>query len=697
MVTHLWSTHKNYFKNNYNILLYVDLATINGDFKTEVYHKLFPDDFKVKRDDFWKSMEENAQEMVLLIDGYNGKTDMRDLQEILSGSKLAQATVIVASNPDISHTLGFSPDTKIFNMGYSSHCVSRCMKTYLYHFKAHPEKHQQFLDLLENESWDLNEYLSRPIVCLLLFGIYHTNKSVKLEDIDGLTGLFEVYGLSMASYYCKRNKIDIMGYEFPEDVVSAINQLCNFAFDSLRDGKRAFLEGELLSSSLNSMIMQFGAFFRLSGPHLKFTCSLMQDFLAARHLSDSVLDEMSGILKDNKMMKYSRYSQMITLLCGLYRFDHDTSTVKALFTDLAMRNISNTKINLDDTRSVRSDYSESSVSSAPSGKLIDYNTSLQSLVECDFREDACELVAQSLPQRMIIKRDGLMPPRTLQALPMVMSSDGNRISYLELVLQPSYSSQVTIYTDLATCVAKTGCIKNLKIHWSTLDLMARFLDAFMTATTSIDSVILSDNCKRSIKNTPADTWATLQNACENMTKTKEFAFLNAKIAAVAYFVLQHLPTTIEELNFTGCKLNMMCGSELSYKLEHAQKLTKLDITNTQLASSDFVAVLQGLKLCPTIRHLKLCGAKLDRPGVVTLAECLRLTRTLQILDLSKCELSTDMCELFANAIADNRTLQKLILKNTKVTLEGKTFISHSKLEQLKVVGLDDSKTILLSL
>jgi hypothetical protein len=43
----------------------------------------------------------------------------------------------------------------------------------------------------------------------------------------------------------------------------------------------------------NSMVFHLGAFFRIGGPYFKFTCSLMQDFLAARHLSDFVLEEMS--------------------------------------------------------------------------------------------------------------------------------------------------------------------------------------------------------------------------------------------------------------------------------------------------------------------------------------------------------------------------------------------------------------------
>ncbi|XP_071181200.1 uncharacterized protein [Mytilus edulis] len=697
MITQLWASHKNYFKYTYNILIHVDIATIKGDFKTEVYHRLFPDDFKIKQKDFWATMEENSHEIVLLIDSYEGKTEMRDLQDIISGTSLPQATVIVATNPDTSHSLGFSADSKLFNMGYSSHSVARCFKTYLYHFKAHPDKHQALFDLIENESWVMHKHLAQPIVCLLIFAIYQTNKTANLDDIDCITNLFEVFGLSMATHYCKRQKIDVIGYEFPEEIVSAINELSNFAFESLRDGKRAYLEDEIVTPSNNSMIFHLGVFFRLNGPHWKFTCTLMQDFLAARHLSDFVLEEMSTILKDNKMMKYSRYSQMITLLCGLFRDDYDTSTLKSLFTDLAMRNISNTKVLGDDVQSVRSADSRASISHAPSGKLVDYNISLQSLTECDYREDMCEIVAQSLPAKMIIKRDGLISTKTLEALPLVMTVEANRITYLDLVLQPSYSSQAAVYTEFAKGVAKTGCIKHLKIHWSTLDLMARILDAFMTTVVSVESIVLSDICKKSIKHVSADTWATLQNACENMTKTKEFAFLNGSKAAIAYFVLQHLPTTIQDLNFTGCKLNMMCASELSYKLEHANSLTKLDITNTQLAGSDFVAVLQGLKICPTIKHLKLCGAKLDRPGVITLSECLRLTRTLQILDLSNCELDTEMSKLLANAIADNRSLMKLVLKNTKVTLEGKNVISHTKFVQLKVIGLEDAKHLLLSI
>jgi hypothetical protein len=55
-----------------------------------------------------------------------------------------------------------------------------------------------------------------------------------------------------------------------------------------------------------------------------------------------------------------------------------------------------------------------------------------------------------------------------------------------------------------------------------------------------------------------------------------------------------------------------------------------------------------------------------------------------------------MCKILADAIAENRSLQKLVLKNTNVTLEGKSVISHTKLEQLKVVGLEEATRVVFA-
>ncbi|XP_062594071.1 uncharacterized protein LOC134255559 isoform X1 [Saccostrea cucullata] len=687
MVAYMWATQRSYFKNKYGILLHVDLKKMEGDFQEQVHHNLLPEDFKLNPSEFFSMLEANASEVLLILDGYDGRISQRGLEDILSGIHLRQANVIVMMNPEIVSSPGFIPDSRLFSLGYSMNNVSRCMKTYLYHYKFNPENHQRLFDTVTDENWQFRPFITKPICCLLIFAIYQSSKNAKIIDITGLTSLMEAYGFAMATQFCKRQKLDIIGLEFPEEVVRAIDQLSTFAFRTLNDEEYSFTEEGIHKDTQNAIVFKLGAFFKLT-PVSKwmFTCSLMHDFLAARHLSDYVLEEMTRVIRDHRMMKQSRYNQLVMFTCGLYRNDHDTPVIRQLFSEMAVQNIRHTRVESED-----SDLSEEETRPLrpPSGRFNDFAQSLQSLAEAKFREDALEAVAQSFPPRTVIKRDGLLPYKSLLSLPYIMLHETNRITHLEIHLIPVFMCQIHLYTDFAEGISKSKVLAHLKLVWSSMDVLARFLDAFMKTTESIESVILQDACKKPVKQVSAATWATLQNACQNMTKCKNFAFLQGKVAAISYFVLQHLPDTIQELDFTGCVLNMMCASELSSKVEQANCLEVLDISQTSLFGSAFVAVLQGLKLSNSMKTLKLRGAKLDRVGVITLAECLRLTRTLQVLDLSDCELNTDMCKTLTDAIAENHSLRKLVLKNTKVTIEGRQAIVNPKLDQLTVVGLDD--------
>lgn len=688
MISYLWGTQKSFFKNRYPIFLHVDLLTVEGGFYENLYSTFIPAGFSLDLAGFRGMLEDNAHHVVLLIDGYDDGNNSAELQSILSGDSLRQATVVVAANPELITPSDFSPDSKMFCMGFSHSNVIKCVTNYLTQFRVNIEHHQAFLDIMANEQWALRPYLNLPVVVLLVVGYYQTTKNAKLLEIETVTALFESYGISMAMYYCKRQKIDVIGFEFPDDVINAVEKLGHFAFQTLLNDRKAFGEDELMLEIENPIVFKLCAFTKfMLGSRVKFLCGLMQDFLAAKHMADFVLEDIVKCMKENAMTKKPKFTQVISLLSGLYRFDYDTSVLNSIFTELAVRIVRQTRVPTGhDTETTVSEKKPR----PPSGQIMDFNTSLQSLIECQSREDACEIVSQSLPPKLVVKRDGLIPNKCLYGLQNILQFENNRVSHLELHLQPMYMYQQTQYRDLAKAAALCKNLVSLKVHWSSLDLMSKFMCTFMTETQHIDHVTLEDACKKPMSAVQASTWAALQTSCENMSKVTRVSFLNSKVAAITYFFLQHLPHSVKELDLRSCAMNMMCGGEISAKLEQTTSLESLDLTGAHLAGSEFVPVLQGLRLCSTIKHLKMCGAKLDRPAVDALSECLKLTRSLQVLDLSDCQLTTDMCQKLAGAIVENRTLQKLVLNKTKVTSKGREAISRTNLDQLKVVGLDET-------
>ena len=636
---------------------------------------------------------ENASQTMILIDGYDTGKLSSDVRDIFEGGMLKEANVIMTINPDLSNPYDLSPDCRMACMGFSQQSINKCFKNYLLQMKVNTESEQciTLFETLSDTSWKLRQHLNLPVACLMLFGYYQNTKHADIRDLSTLTSLFENYGLAMTLHYCKKQKIDVIGFEFPDEVVEAVNQLSTIAFNSLVDDKRSFSDEDMETLGENEVVFKLGAFQRfMPGSRLKFMSNLMQDFLAAKYMADFLMEDIIVLMKENSMSKKGKFAQTLTLLCGLYRNDFDTPVLKNVLTQLAVSNVKHTKVS---AREVDTPGSEGRVRQ-PSGNIMDFNSSLQSLLEAKSREDACEIVAQSLPPKMVLKRDGLYPSKCLKGFIEILAFGGNHVTHLELHLHSFLAYQQSLLAEVGEAAAKSGKLKYLKINWSSLEIMAVVLNAVMKNVDSLDNVTLEDISKRPTYNVTASTWATLQEACEFMYKSNRFSFTNSKMAEITYFVLQHIPSTIKSLNFHNSAMNMMCAGELNLLLENATILEKLDLSNARLIGSEYVTVFQGLKICGTITQLRLSGAKLDRQGVEALAECLRLTTTLQVLDLSSSNLTTEMCQRLAEAIVENRSLKRLVMRQTRVSSEGRQAISNGNLEQVKVVGLEETSRAL---
>lgn len=688
MVAYTWATQRNYFKSKYPLFLLVDAEDLEGDSLSEAIHKqLLPENFKIDPKEFWSMLEAHAQDTVIFIDGYSNRANSHEIRQLLSGERLKNATVVVSANPELLSSSIFTPDMKFFNMGLNSGYIKRFIKTCVVLSRSDPEEYESLMEQVVDVSWELRPHLAQPFICLQLFVVFQTLKGINVQDIVTVSDLLEKAAIAMAAIFCKRKKIDIIGEELPDEIVHAVEQLEEFAFKMHLENKKTFTDDDVVREIPNSIDFKLGAFVKsLTNTKYKYTCSLQHDFLCAKHMSDMVLDDMSTIIEDNRMMKQSRYKQVISMICGLFRNDHDTKVIKTLFTELCTRNIRFTRGVSDGGRSFET---SSNKQQSSSGHITDFSHSLQSLSECPGREDVLQMMSESIPARVVLRRDGIVPVKCIQGLSHMMAFDGNKITELDINLHPIYAHQHVLYLALAKATSSSKNLKTLKVSWSSLDLMANFLKSVIDGSESLEDVIFSDVAKKPIKRVTAETWAALQGACQQMTRIKSLTFINGKVAAVIYHVIHYLPDTINELNFIGCNMDMMCACELSGQLERAQALEKVDLSSAKLDSTEFVAILQGFKLCDTIKILKLAGARLDRPGVDTLAECLRLTSSLECLDLSECSLTTDMCKRLAGAIVQNRSLRKLVMKDTVVTGEGKMVLSHTKNDQIRVVGLVD--------
>ena len=292
--------------------------------------------------------------------------------------------------------------------------------------------------------------------------------------------------------------------------------------------------------------------------------------------------------------------------------------------------------------------------------------------------------------RLIMKIKGVLTLKMVEGLRLVLGYSDCPISEIVIELNQCHHSQLTYFLPLATAIGQKQTIQSLKVTWSSLDMMAKFLAGVTSQSKSLENVVLTEDLTdRAEQRIPAATWAALQSACSNMVAVKNMAFFGVRNTSVVNHVLQHIPTTIAHLDLSGCAMNLMSAGELGCHLQGNTAIRFLDLSSTKLNSAELVAVIRGLQLCESIKHVCLRGASFDRSGVIALSEFLRLTHSLVILDLSECELTTDMCLRLAAGMRQNRSLRKIILKNTQITSEARRMFTGTKLESLSVEGLPE--------
>ena len=287
-----------------------------------------------------------------------------------------------------------------------------------------------------------------------------------------------------------------------------------------------------------------------------------------------------------------------------------------------------------------------------------------------------------------MKIDGVLMLKLVEGLSLVLGHADCPVAEIVIDLSLYHLSQLSYFMQLASAIGQKQTIKTLKVTWASLDMMAMFLAEVTSNSTSLENVVLrEDRTSHTAPHVSAATWAALQSSCSSMVAVKKMAFLGVRSTAVVNLVLQHIPTTTVCLDLTGCAMNLMCAAELSCHLHGNTAVQVLDLSYTNLNSAEFVAIIHGLQLCECIKHIRLRGTRFDRTGVVALSEFLRLTHSLTVLDLSNCQLTTDMCLRLAAGMKQNRSLTKVILKNTQVTSEGQRMFTGSTLDRLVVEGL----------
>ena len=317
-LAYMWATQRQSFRHRYQHVLFLNMFNLQGILETAVYKDLFPENFKISVSDFWSMIERNSKDVLFIIDGYDQLQSV-DLSEILAGTRFRDSTVLVTQSPQTAIRDGFQPDTKWFNLGFSEGNVKRCFRNAVVLFQYDHDQFEKLYFLAGKENWSLRPHLANPMLATMAFAIYDVlRKSTILKEMKTPCELLEKYGVAMAVLYCRKHKIDIIGYEFPEDVLGAIGELYKLSFKCLIQNQVLLTEAEVLEETKTPIVLKFGAFSKfLIKTHLVFSCRITMDFLAARFIADMVYEDIEDIVRENKMVKLPKYTEVGQFLLTL--------------------------------------------------------------------------------------------------------------------------------------------------------------------------------------------------------------------------------------------------------------------------------------------------------------------------------------------------------------------------------------------
>lgn len=668
MISYLWATQSNYFQASYKFLLHADAHAMRGSFQDEVYAQLLPPNFKVSANEFWSTVETNAKDTILLVDGFEGGQGSQELLDIVQGRQLRGCAVLALARPEAKITGFVNPDYKVFNLGLKPSGIARIMRAFTRVLDRDKEEDGDSPEepSLPPEDLKINPFMSSPYVCTLVLAVYRILGPEPLPRLTTLTDLFQQYQVAMATQYCHMQELEMEDGQFPEQVIRVISQLENLAYNTFKSKKLSMTEEDLLQIQHSSVMIQLGALSR-QGPGLrwKFACSMLMDFLSARFLPEISVENL---------LKSPRTASIVAFAAGLYKAGSTSDTVNKLFKEMAQHNGSKSKkIVFKDN----ADVDSSVAGHVNSGSVKSYSHSLMALVECEGRPEIVDILKPSFPKLIQICDSSMVNRTVFHGLSLMVSNPKIIITTLEIHLIPLHLKQRQSFISLASAFSVNPHLKTITLAWSCVELMAEFLKTCLASSPKLHTVRVADYTRRPLKAIEASTWANVQDFCACLGNVNQFLFTNCKTPALTCHVVRSLPTCLQSLDLSKSLLNMIGADELGKFMELSTGTKSLTLADVDLKTSDLSAFCQGIKRCNTLTHLALKGIKFELAGMRHFVEYLKLSTSIQELDLSRTKLSLELCTLLASGIGESRTLRRLVFEDSVVPLEGQDILEKA--------------------
>eukprot|EP00127_Corallochytrium_limacisporum_P002426 Clim_evm67s119 gene=Clim_evmTU67s119 len=151
---------------------------------------------------------------------------------------------------------------------------------------------------------------------------------------------------------------------------------------------------------------------------------------------------------------------------------------------------------------------------------------------------------------------------------------------------------------------------------------------------------------------------------------------------------------LENLDISGTDIGRKGVLILLNALAAASSLKRLHIGNNAFDSACFEALVNALEKNKRIRYLSIAGVTIDGSSAKHVAEALRRNTSLDRLDLSNCELDPTTAKIVLSGLYKNSTLDGVILKKNSRLGNGSIgtvaeFLDRNRNRTLKRLNLDN--------
>ncbi|XP_013410021.1 NLR family CARD domain-containing protein 3-like [Lingula anatina] len=728
-----WAKNHGYFPKNFQLLFLVDLRMMseNQSLQDAIFDQLIPFNFKLTKDELWSLIVANQKDTLFLLDSYDHVTSSNRVFSDLIGQKLLDKVhIVMTTEPSYVQSLMKYCDTALHIMGITKvEAKEDLVRQYAQSTKVSVESYAGLMSKLASENEiALCALTQSPFNLLSLCGTVEAKVSLQFGT---QTFIMDQLMLSLQRLFCTRQGVDVPGGILPEEIKRTISQLEEIAFQSMLSKKTVFKCDELNKTYINALIYKLGPMVKFqskrprSTEYCMFANKAFQEYLAARYLADMTQERF--FVYSQQLVKDKSLHNVCVFYCGLKRHSYEVSTVKILhdlFSLMAKHNLTkwraitfsvngkslgkrqNSLLNKSTRRAfthvdlktqAASDYRKTDVKNGADdslkdkkleGRVLDFILSLECVNECQGRKDSTDLIAKSIPARLLLRQREPISAAAINGLASVVRSPDCQVTEMDIKVNHFCTYNRETLLTLAEAVRDSANISILKLISLDTGTSTYFLATALRGNTSIKTVKCIEESQSENDKISASVWANLQTACQNMTHVTSLTFVNMTNAPLLSNIIRHTPLSIQELHFPCCSLNLVSAEEMSVKLEHTKQLQVLNLCGTKLESMNMLSMAQGLKVNQSLKELLLTDTQLDNNGIQALSEALKFNHTVQRLDLSRINISNQGCRTLAAALAVNVSVQEVLLMGTKISREGMRIVKEIKKENLNIVGLD---------